>query len=99
MQFVLPWNWGTLGFFGGIAFGLSGFEAIGLMAAEIRQPRRTVAPAAWVATIFNTLFYAACTLALLVLIRPSSVSELHGIADGSDVAAGLLGWRWLTLMI
>src|SRR5690349_19601701 len=99
MHFSLPWNWQTLGFFGGIAFGLSGLEAIGLMAAEIRQPRRTVVPAAWISTVFNTGFYAASTLALLVLITPGSVSELHGIADGSNIAAGLLGWRWLTPLI
>jgi amino acid transporter len=99
MNFALARNWETLGFFGAMAFALSGMEAIGLMAAEIRQPRRTVVPATWVATIFNTAFYAASTLALLILIRPSSISELHGLADGSNVAAGLLGWRWLTPLI
>jgi APA family basic amino acid/polyamine antiporter len=92
-------RWETLGFFGAMAFALSGMEAIGLMAAEIRNPRRTVAPATWVATVFNTGFYAASTLALLILIAPGSVSELHGLADGSNVAAGLLGWRWLTPLI
>jgi glutamate:GABA antiporter len=99
MHFAVAWNWGTLGFFGAMAFALSGMEAIGLMAAEIRQPRRTVVPATWVATIFNTLFYAASTLALLVLIKPGAVSELHGLADGGDLAASLLGWRWLTPLI
>ena len=82
-----------------IAFALSGMEAIGLMAAEIRQPRRTVVPATWIGTVFTTVFYAASTLALLVLIRPNSISELHGLADGSDIAAGLLGLRWLTPLI
>jgi len=99
MRFALAWNWETLGFFGAMAFALSGMEAIGLMAAEIRQPRRAVVPATWVATIFNTVFYAASTLALLVLIAPASINELHGLADGSNVAAGLLGWRWLTPLI
>jgi amino acid transporter len=99
MNFALPWSWQTLGFFGAMAFGLSGLETIGLMAAEIRQPRRTVVPATWVATVFNTGFYAASTLALLVLIAPGSISELHGLADGSNVAAGLLGLRWLTPLI
>ena len=98
-DFGVSWNWGTLGFFGAMAFALSGMEAIGLMAAEIRQPRRTVPPATWVATIFNTVFYAASTLALLVLIAPGSISELHGLADGSDVAARFLGWRWPTPLI
>ena len=32
---------------------LSGMEVIGMMAAEIRQPRRTVVPAAWIGTLFN----------------------------------------------
>ena len=99
MNFAPAWNWETLGFFGTIAFALSGMEAIGLMAAEIRQPRRTVVPATWIGTIFTTVFYAASTLALLVLIRPNSISELHGLADGSDIAAGLLGLRWLTPLI
>ena len=99
MRFALAWNWETLGFFGAMAFALSGMEAIGLMAAEIRQPRRTVVPATWVATIFNTVFYVASTLALLVLMAPASINELHGLADGSNVAAGLLGWRWLTPLI
>ena len=99
MHFAVAWNAETLGFFGAMAFALSGMEAIGRMAAEIRQPRRTVVPAAWIATVFNTGFYAASTLALLVLIAPGSISELHGLADGSDVGAGLLGWRWLTPLI
>ena len=99
MQFSIALNWDTLGFFGAMAFALSGMEAIGLMAAEIRHPHRTVVPATWISTIFNTAFYAASTLALLVLIAPASINELHGLADGSEVAAALLGWRWLTPLI
>jgi APA family basic amino acid/polyamine antiporter len=99
LHFAPMGSWQTLGFFGAIAFGLSGMETIGLMAAEICQPRRTVVPATWIGTVFTTVFYAASTVALLVLIAPASISELHGLADGSDVAAGLLGWRWLTPLI
>ena len=47
-------------------------------------------PAAWIGTIFTTAFYALSTLALLVLIEPTSVSELHGLADGGNVAASVL---------
>ncbi len=99
LHFAPSWSWDTLGFFGAMAFGLSGMEAIGLMAAEIRQPRRTVVPATWIGTVFTTGFYVAGTLALLVLIAPASVSELHGLADGSNVAASLLGLPWLTPLI
>ena len=93
------WSWDTLGFFGGIAFGLSGMEVIGLMGAEIRNPRKIVVPATWIGTAFCTVFYAAGTLALLVLIAPASITELHGLADGSQVAASLLGWFWLTPLV
>ena len=99
MHFTVVWNWQTLGFFGTMAFALSGMEVIGLMAAEIRDPRKTVVPATWIGTLFTAVFYAASTLALLVLIAPGSISELHGLGDGGNVAAGLLGWRWLTPLI
>ena len=99
MHFAVSWNWQTLGFFGTMAFALSGMEVIGLMAAEIRQPRKTVVPATWIGTLFTTVFYAASTVALLVLIAPGSISELHGLGDGGNVAAGLLGWPWLTPLI
>ncbi len=99
MHFQPDWNWGTLSFFGSIAFALSGMEVIGLMGAEIRQPERTVVPATWIGTIFTTAFYALSTLALLVLLKPDSISELHGLADGGKVAAGLLSLPWLTPLI
>ena len=93
------WNWSTLSFLGSISFALSGMEVIGLMGAEIRNPERTVVPAAWIGTTFTTAFYALSTLALLVLIEPTSVSELHGLADGGNVAASVLAWPWLTPLI
>ena len=96
MHFSPAWNWDTLSFFGSIAFALSGMEVIGMMGAEIRSPRRIVVPAAWLATASTTLFYVASTLALLVLIQPASINELHGLADGTNIAAGALAWFWLT---
>jgi amino acid transporter len=93
------WNWDTLSFFGTIAYAISGMEFIGMMGAEIRKPARVVVPATWMATGFVTLFYIATTLALLVLIRPESIQVLHGLADGGQVAAKLLGWAWLTPLI
>ncbi|MGH9592444.1 MAG: APC family permease, partial [Bryobacteraceae bacterium] len=88
-----------LSFFGSIAFALSGMEVIGLMGAEIRRPERTVVPATWIGTMFTTAFYALSTLALLVLLNPTSISELHGLADGGNIAASLLSLPWLTPLI
>jgi amino acid transporter len=90
------WNWDTLSFFGSIAYALSGMEFIGMMSAEIRQPGRIVRPAIWIATAVVTLFYIATTAALLVMLAPESIQILHGLADGGDVAARVLGWVWVT---
>jgi amino acid transporter len=90
------WNWDTLSFFGTVAFALSGMEVLGFMGAEIRSPERTVVPATWIGTVFSTVFYVSTTIALLVLMDPASVSELHGLADGGNIAARLLGLPWVT---
>jgi amino acid transporter len=99
LVFAQDWNWDTLRFFGNLAFGLSGMEVLGMMGGEIRNPRRTVVPASWIGTIFTAVFYISTTIALLVLLQPSAVSELHGLADGGNIAARLLGIPWLTPMI
>ena len=93
------WNWDTLSFFGSIAFALSGMEVIGMMGGEIRTPRKIVVPATWLGTASTTVFYVSSTLALLVLIQPASINELHGLADGATVAAAALAWFWLTPVI
>lgn len=92
-------KWDTLGFFGAIAFALSGMEVLGLMGGEIRSPERTVVPATWIGTVFATVFYASTTVALLVLLDPATISELHGLADGTNVAARLYGLPWLTPLV
>jgi APA family basic amino acid/polyamine antiporter len=96
MHLMPDWNWGTLRFLGGIAFALSGIEVLGMMSAEIRRPERTVVPATWMGTASSTLFYVASTLALLVLLQPSAIGELHGLADGVHAAAVFLVLPWLT---
>jgi len=67
-----------------------------MMGGEIRSPRKIVVPATWLGTASTTVFYVASTLALLVLIQPASINELHGLADGTNVAATALAWFWLT---
>ena len=42
----------------------------GLMGGEIRDPARTLPRAGWIASAFTTVFYAATTIALLVILRP-----------------------------
>jgi len=42
---------------------------------------------------FAAIFYAATTLALLVLLRPEMISEIKGIADGAKRWPGCLPRR------
>lgn len=99
MHLAPEWNWNTLRFFGGLAFGLSGMEVLGMMGGEIRDPGRTVAPAAHIGALFTTVFYVTTTIALLVLMKPEGISELHGLADGANVAAQSLSALWITPLI
>jgi APA family basic amino acid/polyamine antiporter len=92
-------SWTTATFWAAIAFGITGQEYLGMMGAEIRVPERTVKPAIWLATTFVALFYAGTTLALLILLRPETISEIRGMADGAETAAGVLAAPWLSAAI
>lgn len=99
LLFAAEWEWTSLRFLGNLAFALSGIEVLGMMGGEIRKPERTVVPAASIGTIFTTVFYVATTIALLVLMQPENISELHGVADGATVAARALDAVWITPLI
>ncbi len=93
---LLPdFSWDTVSFLSTMAYAMTGFEAIGLMGGEIRNPKRDLKRAAWIASVFTTLFYAGTTIALLVLLRPGDLSELNGLAEAGTAAGQLLGARWL----
>jgi amino acid transporter len=93
---VLPkFNWATVNFWSNIAYGLSGVEMAAMMAAEIRDPARTVPRAGWIASGFATVFYMATTTAMLVLLRPENISELNGFAEVGQSASGALAAAWI----
>ncbi|MCX6626836.1 MAG: APC family permease [Candidatus Solibacter sp.] len=93
------WNWDTISFWSTIAYAMSGLEMAGLMGGEIRDPARTLPRAGWIAAAFTTVFYAAATLALLVILRPGKISEMNGLAEAGESAARVLGLTWLTPLI
>jgi amino acid transporter len=99
MHLAPRWSWDTVNLWADVAFAMSGLEFIGMMAGEIRDPGHTIPRAGWIATAFVTVFYAAATLALLVLVRPESVSEMNGLTEGGDAAAGAFGIGWLSPLI
>jgi amino acid transporter len=97
---VIPkMDWGTAMFWAAIAYGITGAEFFGMMGAEIRSPERTVKPAIWLATIFVSIFYAAMTFALVVLLRPETISEVSGIADGGEAIARVFAAPWTSAII
>jgi amino acid transporter len=93
------WNWDTISFWSTIAYAMSGLEMAGLMGGEIRDPARTLPRAGWMASAFTTVFYAATTIALLVILRPEKISEMNGLAEAGESAARTLGRAWLTPLI
>jgi amino acid transporter len=94
---LLPdFNWGTVNFWASIAYGMTGMEVAGLMGAEIRNPARDLPRAAWIASVFTTLFYAGSTAALLVILAPEKISDLNGLAQTSQAAGEILGASWLS---
>jgi len=99
MRAIPQWDWGTVSFWSNIAYAMTGLEAAGLMGAEIRDPERTLPRAGWIASGFATVFYAATTVAMLVLLRPERISEMTGWADAGEYAGQALGASWLPPLI
>lgn len=92
LDIVPKWSFDTLNLgVATIAYALTGLELVALMGAEIRDPRRTLPRAGWIASGFATVFYAGMTLALLVLLSPQRIDERYGLIEGSSVA----GIAWL----
>lgn len=89
------WNWDTMNSWAAIAFAMTGMEAAGMMAAEIHDPVRTIPRAAWIASTFVALFYIASTIALLVMMAPSQISEMNGLAQVTAAAGAEIGLSWL----
>jgi glutamate:GABA antiporter len=88
-------NWETVSFWSTIAYAMTGIEMLGLMGSEIRDPARDIPRAAWISSIFTTLFYVVTTGALLILLAPGQISELNGIAQAATVAGQVIGVAWL----
>ncbi|HML15798.1 MAG TPA: APC family permease [Bryobacteraceae bacterium] len=97
---IIPsWNFGTVNYWGQIAYGLSGLEMAGFMTGEIRNPEKTFPRAAWIASTFLVIFYVVATLALVILVPAEKISELIGLPQAGAAAAKLLGMPWLPAAI
>lgn len=95
LRFLPSAGFDTLNFWASIAYGMTGFEVVGMMGAEIRDPVRTLPRAAWFSSIFTTLFYAGATLSLVVLMPAAKISDLNGLGQAGQTAGDLVGLPWL----
>jgi amino acid transporter len=98
-QLVPRANWSTLNFWASICYAVSGFEVVGMMGAEIRDPARTMPRAAWFSSAFIAVFYIASTIALLVLLPSAQIDELSGVPQAGVHASQILGAAWLPFVI
>jgi amino acid transporter len=93
-------SWDTVSFGAAILYAMTGLENIGFMGGEIRDPHRNLPRAAWISSMFATLFYAGATTALLVILRHGEISELNdGLAQTGTAAGQILGAPWLSRAI
>jgi len=93
------WNWDTMNSWAAIAFAMTGMEAAGMMAAEIRDPLRNIPRAAWIASSFVAIFYIASTVALLVILPSGQINEMNGLAQVAAIAGTKLGAPWLVFIV
>jgi amino acid transporter len=93
---ILPhWDWGTLNVWAMIAYAMTGVELAGLMGDEVHDPKRNFPRAGWIAAACSTAFYGGATVAMLVLLRPESITELNGLAAAGEEAGRVLRVVWL----
>jgi amino acid transporter len=95
LHIVPRWSWETVSFWSTIAYAMTGLELAGLMGGEIRDAARTLPRAGWMASAFAVVFYTATTGSLLVLLPPSGISEIHGLAQAGDKAGEVTGLPWI----
>ncbi|MEU3453538.1 APC family permease [Micromonospora sp. NPDC006766] len=88
---IAPGNLFTAGIGAVLAFTIAsftGFESGAIYSEEVKDPRRTVARATYLAVAFTGLFYAVSAWALSVLTGPENVAQAS--ADGPGVVFGAL---------
>jgi amino acid transporter len=90
---LLPGNLFTAGLGAVLAFGIAsftGFESGAIYSEEVKDPRRTVARATYIAVTFTGLFYAFSAWALTVVTGPENAPTAT-LENGAGVIFGTLG--------
>jgi glutamate:GABA antiporter len=93
--FVLHWDWGRLNFWSQMAYALTGLELAPILGGEILRPKHNLPRSALLVTPLITVFYAAGTLALTILVPADRINPLHGITQAVSAAGSMLAMPWL----
>lgn len=99
MEFTPRLNWATASFWSTIAYATSGMEGPGMMAGEIRDPKRTILRAGWLASGFASVYYVSATVAMLIILPPEKISSMNGFAEVAQSAGSLLQTSWLSPLL
>jgi len=83
-------------FFSAVAFAWTGPEAASFMGDEIRDARRTVPRALFLAAPMIAAIYILGTLSVLVALPASEATTLQGVMQAVDRAAERLQLPWVT---
>jgi glutamate:GABA antiporter len=75
-----------------ITFALCGCETGSMMGEEIKDPRRNLPRALLLAGLIVTICYIGGTIAILMALPSSEVSDLQGIMQAVSKTAARLGW-------
>jgi amino acid transporter len=81
----------TVSLWSAMCFAFSGFELSSFSSGEVVNPRRTIPFGILIAGMFVTLAYIAGSVAVLVTMPASALSERSGIADAVELASSHLG--------
>ena len=82
-------------FWSAIAFAWTGPEAASFMGGEIKDARRTVPRALWIAAPMIAALYLLGTASVLVAVPSDHVSALYGVMEAVNGASNRLGIAWL----
>jgi amino acid transporter len=93
------WTLGTFNTWSQMVYLLGGLEMAGLLAGEIRDPRRTVPRAAGLSSIGAAAFYLSGIAAILVILPGQEINPLYGLAQAAARAGGVLRLAWLPVLL
>ena len=88
-------DFAMLNYWSQLVFAFGGIELASVMTSQVDNPARTVPRATWLSGGATAGFYIAGTAAMLVLMRPESISILSGLGRGASLAAAQVGLAWV----